>query len=267
MGSESIYQPDVLISAQTAVLIVSVDDIKEVRMKVLLASFKCTKCWIIVMAPDMITTSKLPSIWHSLYGLSRFYDRKEQMDLGISFQLKLHLAFDYNQVLRIMKDIVLDELDGTVGDIYSDLQPTCHEAKLILHFHQFNVVTSQLVAEHVTAFELLTLDEKALVSRIPLLKLRKKVQVCLQLIYFFITLLIKLNSPQMFRAAMELSIMQVPDAPNSPYGQLKSYLDDEEMIILPSPKIARINDENQLLKLDQPEDLTEMWKSPSLVKQ
>ena len=59
----------------------------------------------------------------------------------------------------------------------------------------------------------------------------------------------------------------MPDAPNSPYGQLKSYLDDEEMIILPSPKIARIDDENQLLKLDQPEDLMEMWKSPNLVKQ
>jgi len=193
LGSVSIYQPDVLISAQTAVLIVSVNDpnvVKEVRMKVLLTSFKCTKCWIIVMAPDMITTSNIPNVWHSLYGLSRFYDKKEHKELGIPFQLKLHLALDYNQVARIMRDLVLDEMDGTVGDIYTDLQPTCHEAKLILHFHQFNVVTAQLIAEHVTAAELLNLDEKTLVSRIPLLKLRKKVQVGQQFIDFFVSLLI-----------------------------------------------------------------------------
>jgi hypothetical protein len=148
-----IYQPDILISSETALLIVSAnesEDLKETRMKVLSASFKLSKCWIIVVAPDMITSSKLPNFWHSLYGLSLFYEKKNQAEPAFPFQLKLHLAVNYTQAAFIMKDIILDELDGEVGEIHPHLQPVSYQAHLILHFSHFNAVSAQLIAEHIT---------------------------------------------------------------------------------------------------------------------
>ena len=190
LGSAGPHQPDLLISAETAILIVLASqndsqDFKQTRMKVLSTSFKCTKCCIIVVAPDMITTSKLPSIWYSLYGLSLFYEKKNQKGMETPFQLKLHLAVNYNQAAFIMQDIILDELDGKVGDIQPQLQPTCDQAKLMLHFSHFNAVSAQLLAEHITAADLLYLDEETLASRIPSQELRDKIKVSLLFSRYF----------------------------------------------------------------------------------
>ncbi|XP_046654198.1 uncharacterized protein LOC124344698 [Daphnia pulicaria] len=168
LGYISKYQPDVLLSANTALLIVHEQEkFEETRLRILTASFKCTKCWVIILAPGVISSSKPPVQWHSLAGLARFYEKKDRKKTETRFLLKPRIALNYHQVAFIIKDVALDEINQ---DIESHLQPLSTEAKRLLHIPQLNAVTAPLIAQHFDAKELVTLPVETLCNRIPTLR-------------------------------------------------------------------------------------------------
>ncbi len=162
------YQPDILVSLDTALLIVHEEEnFEEIRLKILTASFKCTQCWVLVLAPGVLKSSKPPHHWHSLAGLARFYEKKDRGPTDTRFLLKTRLAVTYNQIAFMIKDIVEDEASA---DIESHLQPLSNEAKLLLDYPQFNAVSAPLITEHFSPQEILTLPIETLCSRLPTLR-------------------------------------------------------------------------------------------------
>lgn len=162
------YQPDVLVSLDTALLIVHEEEnFEEIRLKILITSFKCTKCWVLVLAPGVLKSSKPPQHWHSLAGLTRFYEKKDRGPTETRFLLKPRLAVTYNHVAFMIKDIVEDEASA---DIESHLHPLTNEAKLLLNYPQFNAVSASLITEHFSPQEIFTLPIETLCSRLPTLR-------------------------------------------------------------------------------------------------
>ncbi|XP_059350975.1 uncharacterized protein LOC130687565 [Daphnia carinata] len=256
LGYTAKYQPDVLINADTALLIIHEQEkFEETRLRVLTTSLKCTKCWIVVLAPGVICSSKPPLQWHSLAGLVRFYEKKDRKKYETRFHLKLRIAVNYHQVAFIMKDIAEDEI---TQDIESHLQPLNDDAKLLLHFPQLNAVTASLIAQHFSAKELLSLPVETLCDRIPSLRQRIKI-----VRYFH-----EMNSEE-----HELQVEDVEQ--NSSFGHLKHdqpwHLETESLgecgsRQLPTPK------KRAKLNSDYPEEmgtpfsasqLRDMWCSPS----
>ena len=179
LGYNARYQPDVLLSASTALLIVhEQENFEETRLRILTASFNCTKCWIIVLAPGIISSSKPPLQWHSLTGLARFYEKKDRKRTETRFQLKQRIALNYHQVAFIIKDVALDEINQ---DIEPHLQPLSAEAKQMLHIPQLNAVTAPLIAQHFDAKELVTLPVETLCNRIPTLRQTIKVGISISI--------------------------------------------------------------------------------------
>jgi hypothetical protein len=94
LGNIAKYQPDVLISATTAVLVVHEQEkFEETRLRISIANLKCTTCWVIVLAPSVVTTSKPPVQWHSLKALARFYEKKDHNKDNTRFLLKQRIAY------------------------------------------------------------------------------------------------------------------------------------------------------------------------------
>jgi hypothetical protein len=67
LGNIDKYQPNIVISATTAVLVVHEQEkFEETRLRISIANCKFTTCWIIILAPGVVTLSKPPVQWHSL---------------------------------------------------------------------------------------------------------------------------------------------------------------------------------------------------------
>ncbi|KAK4016639.1 hypothetical protein OUZ56_031601 [Daphnia magna] len=256
LGYSAKYQPDVLINADTALLIIHEQEkFEETRLRVLTTSFKCTKCWIVVLAPGVISSSKPPLQWHSLTGLVRFYEKKDRKRHETRFHLKLRIAVNYHQVAFIMKDIAEDEI---IQDIESHLQPLNDDAKLLLHFPQLNAVTASLIAQHFSAKELLSLSVETLCDRIPSLRQRIKI-----VRYFH----------EMSSKEDELQVEDVEQ--NSSFGHLKHdqpwHLETESLgecgsRQLPTPKKRAKLDSDHPEEMGTPfsaSQLRDMWCSPS----
>ena len=167
------YQPDILISIDTALLIFHEEEnFEEMRLKILTTSLKCTKCWVLLLAPSVLESSKPPQHWHSLAGVTRFYEKKDRGPAETRFVLKPRLALTYTQVAFMVRDIVEDEASP---DIESHLQPLSTDAELLLHFPQFNAVSAPLIAKHFSSKEMLTLPIETLCRQLPILRRRIKV--------------------------------------------------------------------------------------------
>ncbi|KAI9557577.1 hypothetical protein GHT06_017405 [Daphnia sinensis] len=256
LGYSAKYQPDVLINADTALLIIHEQEkFEETRLKVLTTSLKCTKCWIVVLAPGVISSSKPPLQWHSLTGLIRFYEKKDRKKHETRFHLKLRIAVNYHQVAFIMKDVAEDEI---TQDIESHLQPLNDDAKLLLHFQQLNAVTASLIAQHFSAKELLSLPVETLCDRIPSLRQRIKI-----VRYFH-------------EIGSEEEELQVEDVEqNSSFGHVKDaqpwHLETESLgecgsRQLPTPKKRAKLDSDHPEEMGTPfsaSQLRDMWCSPS----
>lgn len=148
------------------------EDFQEIRLKILSTSLKCMTCWILLLAPSTINSSRPPAHWVSLAKLARFYEMKPCGRTETRFQLKPRLALNYHQVIFIINDIAQD-MAGT--DIRSNFYPLSDEAKLLLRFSQFNAVSAPMIAKHFSVMELHTLPVKMISDRIP--ELRKRIKV------------------------------------------------------------------------------------------
>ncbi|EFX71779.1 hypothetical protein DAPPUDRAFT_111382 [Daphnia pulex] len=205
LGNIAKYQPDILISATTALLIVHEQEkFEETRLRILTASFKCTKCWVI-MAPSVISSSKPPEQWHSLNGLTRFYEKKDHKKEETQFLLKPRTALNYQQVAFIVKDVALDEIQQ---ETESNLQPLSAEAKNLLPFPQWNAVTAPLIAQHFDA----RLPVEMLCNQIP--TIRQSIKMLRNYHYTSLYLLEEMNIEE-----QESSIEDMEA--NSLFGQLK----------------------------------------------
>lgn len=174
MGSHAKYQPHILLDAETAVLLIHEnDDIKEMRLKIVSASIKCTRCLILLLAPSVTSSSKLPVHWFLLANLSKFYEMKTCRQGETRFELKSRLILNYHQVAFIVKDIAEENPDS---NIRAHLYPLEGDAQLMLRYPQFNAVSASLIAEHFSLKELLTLPIDTLCDRIPSLEERIKVR-------------------------------------------------------------------------------------------
>lgn len=157
-------------------------DMKQIRLKVLMACFKCTECWIIGLGADANWLTTAPYFWNPLTGLIRFYEQSHP-----KFRVRFRLAFNIEQVASILADIAVDE--RRLGNIqshhrrYSDDR----EAKLLLYFPCFNAMSSHIVLQDFSLVDLLTLSLETLNETIQIELLEKiKVRPLSLTIYHFI---------------------------------------------------------------------------------
>jgi hypothetical protein len=174
LGNIDKYQPDIVISATTAVLVVHEQEkFEETRLRISLASLKFTTCWVIILAPGGLTLSKPPVQWESLKVLAKFYENNYYQNDTTEFLLLKRIANTYRDVAFFVKDAALDEIHQ---DINSNHHPLSVKAKLLLQFPQLNAVTAPLIAQHFDAKELVTLPVETLCNRIPTLRHTIKVR-------------------------------------------------------------------------------------------
>ena len=175
LDGSATYQPDILVSWNTAVLIVSAEelgDMKQIRLKVLTTSFKCTDCWIIVLSTDTGRLTTAPYFWNALIGLIRFYEESRP-----KFQLRFRLAVNKEQVASILVDIISNE--QRLGNIqqYHRCFNDDQNAKLLLHFPHFNVISVGVILQQLSLVDLLTLPLEMLNETIRTELLLEKIQV------------------------------------------------------------------------------------------
>lgn len=174
------YQPDFLISSRTALIIVDeeMDTFQDTRLKILNASFKCSVCLVVLLSPRVFVTKKIPPIWSSLVGLSRFYETMDSTNSNaFGFQLYLRLVTNYDQVAFIILDTARDE---QYPDIEEHLQPITPDVEVLLHFRQFNAVSAQRVLQYITPKELVSLPLKKIFVRIRSKHLRQIIKVIIK---------------------------------------------------------------------------------------
>lgn len=158
----------------TAILIVrDQEDFDDIRFKILSTSLKCTDCWVILLAPSMISTPMPPRIWHDLSELVRLFKMKPRNSSEMHFRLKLRQAVNYNQLAFIINDIAR----GATSVNLSGLFPLSEEAEQLLQFPHFNSISAALIAEHFTLKELLTAPVETISHFIPSLKQRIEVKL------------------------------------------------------------------------------------------
>ncbi len=171
------YQPDFLTSSRTALIIVDedMDSFQETRLRILNASFKCSVCIVVLLAPRVFVTKKIPRIWSSLIGLSRFYETMEHTDQNSpGFQLFLRMVTNYDQIALI---ILVTARNEQYRDIEDHLLPITPDGEFLLHFRQFNAVSAQRILQYITPKEIVSLPLKKIFVRIRSKHLRRIVQV------------------------------------------------------------------------------------------
>ncbi len=171
------YQPDFLISSRTALIIVDedTDTFEDTRFRILNASFKCLFCIVVLISPRVFETKKIPRMWSSLVGLSRFYETMDHTNQNAAgFQLYLRLVTNYDEVALV---ILHNARDEQYADIENYLQPTTSDVELLLHFREFNAVSAQRVLQYITPKELVSLSLPKIWARINSIHLRRIIKV------------------------------------------------------------------------------------------
>lgn len=153
-----VYQPDILVSARTAVFVIpskEFENMKEIRLKILMSSRKCSRCWIIALASDVVQLTSAPFFWNPLAGLIRFYE-SHQPFAEMDFQLQFRLAVSYAQVASIVAGISSAERYVTQYRCHGN-QDEHDQEKLLLYYPVFNAISAQMVLQKITFIELLAL--------------------------------------------------------------------------------------------------------------
>ena len=150
------------------------DCFRDVRLKILTASYNCLTCWVILLAPGASSLGRPSPFWQQLIGLARFYECKKPERYGSTLNIRLRLAFNYPQVGYIINDVAKD-LES--NDIRTSLQPMDEEVKGLLHHPQFNAVSAQLILQHISPTEIENLPNRKLKRRLPCENLRRLIKV------------------------------------------------------------------------------------------
>ena len=158
------YQPDVLLNSETALLIYEPETggtFSELRLKLLSASLKCSKCWVVVFCPDSRQTGKVPRDWHSLNSLAHYHSQRHlKSEIDLRFHVIPSLAFNYGHVAAIVKDVAIGEADSDVT------LPIGHEMQRLLTVPQLNVFSAHLVRQFVSSEQFFSLTIMKLLEKL-----------------------------------------------------------------------------------------------------
>lgn len=148
------------------------DDLKQIRLKVLMTSFKCNKCYIIVLGSSAWQLTGAPYFWNPLIGLIRFYEESRP-----EFLVRFRLAVNEEQVVSILTDLVVEEQH--LGEIqpYHYFANYNQDARLLLYFPYFNAISAHIVLQKLNVVDLLTLPLETLREIIPSELLMEKIEV------------------------------------------------------------------------------------------
>ena len=120
---------------------------KEIRLKILSASFKCTNCWIIGLVADVTRLTAAPFFWTPLIGLMRFYASRPDS----TFQLRFRLAVNSEQIASIVADIANEE---NLSEHHFD--SANEDVQFLLYFSCFNAMSAAAVLQQLKLVDLVT---------------------------------------------------------------------------------------------------------------